>query len=746
MRSPFFSTVLLGAALLLHDLADPHYARCAETPLTIAAVTVGVEGRYKSGYWTPVRIELRCGSQPFRGEIQIVAPDADGVATRFTWRNLPAVELAAGESRTVVRIVKLGRSNGLLSIEAHSGDAVVARRELSVSELPAPLTSEREWIVVYGSEIGISDALGRKSRSGSNTEVCELSTAEQFPEHWLGFEAVDTVVLTTSDRAKIDAISSGQLAALREWVLMGGRLVWSVGKNGRELLGEQGRFADLAPGKFREVSSLRNLSPLETYSGSPQRIEIVVDPAAGIPLTVLTEVGGVVELSDDAAGGSRPLIVRTPLGFGQTVFVGFDLDLPSVANWDGRSRIVARVVQASAGQPERSGGELSNTQVARFGYEDMVGQLRSGLDQFQGVTLVELWWVAGLVFLYIVLIGPVDYFFLRDILRRMTLTWLTFPLVTVAFLGLVMWLGPRWKGSRVLVNQIDLVDVDVATANLRGTTWAHIYSPRAATYGMRSVPQAELASATSLEGNVLAWHGLPGTGLGGLNTAAAAPPAIDEYQLEISSAIDRAGSAPTSQAIQTTLQDVPIHVAATKSVLGRWWGEIKLPGEASLTVDPDGLPRGEVVNPLPVELSDCLVHFGNWGFRLDATRGVLAPGQKTRIELERALNLQWRLTGRRVIESRDIGTPWDQHTLVVPRILEMMMFHSAAGGDSYTQLVNRYQSYVDLSSHLVLGRAVLIGRSQTSAAKLVLDDKEVAADQHWTYYRVIFPVLNPRRS
>ena len=38
----------------------------------------------------------------------------------------------------------------------------------------------------------------------------------------------------------------------------------------------------------------------------------------------------------------------------------------------------------------------------------------------------------------------------------------------------------------VLINQIDLIDVDSATSSLRGTTWAHVYSPSAATYVVNS--------------------------------------------------------------------------------------------------------------------------------------------------------------------------------------------------------------------------------------------------------------------
>jgi hypothetical protein len=482
------------------------------------------------------------------------------------------------------------------------------------------------------------------------------------------------------------------------------------------------------------------MSALESYSGSVQRLEFVDKSQATIPFTVLSDVQGVVELFDAVAGGSRPLIVRTPFGFGQIVFVAFDLELPSVMAWEGRSRILTRLLQTTISQNDNRRGERSKTHATGFGYQDLVGQLRSGLDQFPGVRLVALWWVAGLVSLYIVLIGPVDYYLVRDVLRRMAVTWITFPLVTLGFVGLVLWLGPRWKGDQILVNQIDLVDVDTATSSLRGTTWAHVYSPRAATYEMRCIPRAELTGSAALAGNVLAWQGLPGTGLGGLDTAAAAPPAINEYHLEIDQTIAADSQSTSDQQMHATLHGVPIHVAATKSLLGRWWGDTELQGETKLTVDPDGLPRGDVINPLPVQLSDCVVYFDNWAFRLDATGGVLAPGQKTRIEVERALNLHWRLTGRRVIDAKDVGTPWDQQTLEVPRILEMMMFHSVAGGNSYTQLVNRYHSYVDLSQQLLTGRAILLGRSQEPAAKLLLNDEQPGAEQHWTFYRIMFPV------
>ena len=45
------------------------------------------------------------------------------------------------------------------------------------------------------------------------------------------------------------------------------------------------------------------------------------------------------------------------------------------------------------------------------------------------MKLIPFGWVAFFIFLYILLIGPGDYFFLKKVLKRMELTWITFPTI-----------------------------------------------------------------------------------------------------------------------------------------------------------------------------------------------------------------------------------------------------------------------------------------------------------------------------
>jgi hypothetical protein len=184
---------------------------------------------------------------------------------------------------------------------------------------------------------------------------------------------------------------------------------------------------------------------------------------------------------------------------------------------------------------------------------------------------------------------------------------------------------------------------------------------------------------------------------------------------------------------------VPIRVSSSKALVSRWCADIQLSETSRLAVDSNGLLSGRLVNPLEVELNDCQRLYRNWSYPLT---GAFRPGTSVALETLRPRNLEWRLTRRQVVETREVGTPWDQGSLDVPRILEALMFYQAAGGRRYTGLTHRYQPYLDLSEHLRMGQAILVGRTTTPATTLLRDgqSQQPLTDRHWTFYRVVFPV------
>ena len=90
-----------------------------------------------------------------------------------------------------------------------------------------------------------------------------------------------------------------------------------------------------------------------------------------------------------------------------------DLDQPPFVQWKARGNFVSKLLgypaRGNEGAPDRSVAG----QAATTGLTDLTSQLRGALDQFAGVKLVPFSVVALLVFGYILLIGPGDYFLVQ---------------------------------------------------------------------------------------------------------------------------------------------------------------------------------------------------------------------------------------------------------------------------------------------------------------------------------------------
>jgi len=687
----------------------------------IRDVSVGFDGTCKLGYWTPVRITLAAGSQDLDGQLALTTKDSDGVPATFL--DAERIQVAANGTSSLTRYIKLGQLDSDLTIELRDAGEPIVRRVIAGNELPQAMASDRDWILTIGPDIGVAGAV-------KTSQVTPIADVSELPTNWFAYEAVNTIVLATSDVSAIASITPEQIAALERWVELGGRLVMCVGAAGAEVVGADKPFGRLTPGTFSRIQTVRSHSALESYAASSQALDSLSVGGRPVPLQIclLENVTGKMSVYEQNAEGVRPIIVRAPTGLGQVVFMAADLDKAPFSDWADRPRLIEKLLRGDAEQnQDRSSASGPTGQLVHLGYNDLVGQLRTGAEQFSGVQLISFAWVAGLIILYILLIGPADYFFLRDVLRRMSWTWVTFPFIAVVFCLLAVLMRASFKAPDVKLNQIDLVDIDLERSIARGTTWAHLYTPRSASYDLQ-LTSAWLDAANEASGCLLSWQGLPGTGLGGLQSKSAT-------LFQSPYTIDRTTN-------DSQIENAPIEIDGTKAFVGRWWNDVQLESTADLHLDAGGLLRGNVTNPLAVELYDCMLLYENWAYKLERKGSVLQPGDSTPIHLEKPLNFNWRLTRRRVVEIKDITTPWEQRDMDVPRILEMMMFHGIAGGDKYTQLHHRYQNYVDLSEHLTTGRAILFGQAKQPASEIELNGQAAGEryDHRWTFYRVVFPV------
>lgn len=676
----------------------------------IVAIRVGFDNHYKVGQWTPVKITLRGGKEQLTGALALTVPDGDGVPSRVTVPDGRPVMLLPGMETSVLLYARFGRVDSTAEVNFIVDGRVAARREFKSnfsltddnrSYLSGMEASQRLYLVVGSGGVGVDKAvaLANPGREDYDAMAANISDLEQLPTRWYGYEGVDAVILSCSRPeiyAKLLGADDARLNALDEWIRMGGRLVLAAGAGAEEVFGAGMPLERFAPGKLERTVPLRHGRGWESYAdGSAPFPKSSKSGAVEMSAPRFADIKGKVE----ALEADLPLVIRTPRGFGQIVFIAADLDRAPMNAWAERPRLIARLLQLPVSRDESN---EAGTAMMHYGYEDIAGQLRSALDRFSGVRLVPFGAVVGLVLLYIILIGPVDYFFLKKIVGRMQWTWVTFPAVVLFFCVGAYYLAYYLKGNQLRVNRVDLVDVDASSGFLRGTSWANIFSPRMETYEMAFRPHSPDGKALEKQQTLTAWLGLPGSGLGGMNQPAA-----------VGSGWQRSYDfAPSLDA----MSGVPIQVWSTKSITGRWRGDCKAFPQARLSM-VDDLLDGSITNTLDFPLRDCLVVFDRWVYQFDA----IQPGETVRIaDSKQHGSLQTLLTGRRSVmddkQVRQQATPYSVESTDINYILRQMMFFKAAGGKDYSNLTDRYQSFVDFSDLIALNRAVLVAYGPKTAA------------------------------
>lgn len=768
----------LGIALTLGGSAPGR----ADQAVRIASVRIGFNGLYKAGHWTPVWVTLENAGPSIEVDLRLGTRDGDGVPAVFRRPEDQRLRLNAAGSTVALRYVKAGRVGGRLSVSVVGEQEELAARTFGLDELGSAEPSTCEVLVGLAPGLRLDEAV-RKARRDQTYPIAlaTVDDAQRLPDAWYGYDGADVVVATTSTAGVLEQLTDAQFMALDHWLRLGGRLVLCGGQRGAEVLAPPNRLARFSPGRTATAITQRATSGLESYAGASERLDSIGGQRArrfGVPMTALSDVRGVIEAAEVGGPmGRLPTIIRFPYGLGQITFLAFDPELPPFDQWQGRTALMARVLQL-AGMTRRAGSDvdLRMGQVAHLGYEDLAGQLWSALDQFSGVTRVQFSWVAGLLAVYIALVGPIDYLVLRRF-RGQSWTWLTSSLVVAAFCGLA-YVGMRHlSGQDVHVNHVDVVDVDLEQGVRRGSSWTHLYSPATRKFALdwkptlalaagapesalrseagerpaagfvestagasaeaRSTPVPGSSAPGSSAGGVLAWQGLPGSGMGGLESRIGSGLFTEPYTMTLGLG---GSSAPTAE-----IDELPIEVSGTKSLGGVWWSLSETTATQRLRASPHGLLAGQLINPLDCELTECMVVYENWMYPVT---GTLTPGKAVSFDGVSPRNLEWHLSRRRVVDTKDVGTPWDQAGVDVPRIMEMMMFYQAAGGAAYTRLTHRYESRLDLSDHLRTGRAILVGRSTAAGSSLASHDRawDASHERRWAFYRVVFPVDRSERA
>ncbi|MGI9176966.1 MAG: hypothetical protein ACR2IT_03815, partial [Pirellulales bacterium] len=299
--------------------------------------------------------------------------------------------------------------------------------------------------------------------------------------------------------------------------------------------------------------------------------------------------------------------------------------------------------------------------------------------------------IAGIGLLYVLCLYPLDWWFVSK-QGRPWVAWLTLPLLAAGFSAAALGVKSRWGGGGETVGRTaDLIDVDVADALVRGTSWLAVRSPANDRLDVAIEPSPALDTAQTAA--AVTWWGVAGSGFGGLDAAVPHP--------------SLAAASYGYNASLAALAGVPVAASASRLFEADWTaaaaGSIVT---ASLTRTPQGTLAGAVSHQLPFVLDNCRLLHAGWLYDV----GRLGPGDRYDTAAGRGpRSLASALTRRAAAKERESAAAWDPRSGDVARILEVAAFHGAAGGTAYTGLDAGRFARLDLSPLLTVDRAVLVG-------------------------------------
>ena len=663
----------------------------AERPFDIKSVSVGFENYYKNGLWTPITLEWDSSiPDDYDTHFAIRSSDSDGTPITYH-HSSKGKQTRNGTSITL--LAKLSRKDDPIQVSVNGGD-------FKSFDVPPPVNAERPIYLIIGNEdIGLQGAVAELMlREDRRPLLVKVNSLTGMPDKWFGYESIEMVVLTTTNPQMFDGLTAASppVQALNDWIKLGGKMLLCVGREAEQLLEpEDGILRPFSPGHFDGMTELRSGVPLEHFVNSQR--QIFMNGTAEAPfmrVSRFTEPRGIVFVKD----GDLPLVLCTAHGLGTIIYFGGDLSERPLNNWRDRIPLVRNIMQWNT--EKRSAVDPRAGAMLQLGYNDISGQIRSALDQFEGVRIVPFSVILIILTAYWLAIGLFDWFLVHKVLKRPILTWVTFPIWIVLFCALTYTLAASGRPDTTLKNTLILYDVDEGTGVYRISIWQGVYSP------IDQHCNGDLISGTMYGGRIMApdisdghfsWFGLPGSGLGGMAPKTVSPPVWQTGSLQKS---------------EVEITDVPIQTRSTKSFFGQYQGNSldKSNRFFAQLSDMEGIPIGtiEVPDGFQFSLKNSILVYGRWMLEL----GEIQPGQ--------TINLT-RTSPRR--DTRDLLIPpktlenerlrsmatYNPQSTDLEYIVRVMSLHRALGGYESTGLHNAYQPSLDMSDLLTADRVLLLG-------------------------------------
>jgi hypothetical protein len=395
-------------------------------------VQVGYHNTVKLGQWAPVTVDLTNSGPDVNGVLEVQAASNTGnggppigAATYQT-----PISLASGATKHV-RTYVTQDVPGTVAVRVVQNGQVVASQESSVSNTYSSLMAG-----VISDQPSALDSLAIV-RSGLSPLVVHLIPAE-LSDSAPVLRAFDLLAV---DDFATDTLTGAQRNALTDYVMQGGALLLGTGGSWHKTVA--GLPAALLPMQVTGSTVLTSSSAL-----GPGQVEIA---------TGAVTAGSTVWLAE----GGMPLLVESLVGGGVVEMATFDWTQDSITAWSGTAALLRQALVRST-YGNSNGNSPGGPVMTKFGSSTSIankgGALTNVLGNLPSLGLPAWWLIGALVLVYVLLVGPVNYFVLRALNRR-ALAWITVPAIALVGSAGAYGASVATKGTAVLANEIAILHV-----------------------------------------------------------------------------------------------------------------------------------------------------------------------------------------------------------------------------------------------------------------------------------------------
>lgn len=450
---------------------------------------VGYDGIVPVGSWFPIAFEVQNDGPPFTATVEISPGQFNSAQNRTM-----VVELPTGTTkRFIIPTFNAGSyyptwSARVLDEKRRVRAETTSQRVRRLNEAVVPLAAAISRVVPTLPEL--------KTKQEDLRPVFGRLQPAVFPDNPLTLEGLDTLYLSSERALELKANQVGPLLA---WLHGGGHLIVGL-EQINHLSGSGEWLKQLLPVDVAGMTAVSAHDGLQAWVASDRRFDgsaryadranrgnnrnpppmsspfsnLPADPAfESAPIQAIT--GKLREGRALVTSSGAPLIVSVARGRGHLTTLMFAPELEPFRSWKNAPHFWAKMIDLPPAL-------LTTESFNQYAGRPVDGVFGAIIDSKQ-IRKLPVGWLLLLLVGYLVVIGPLDQFWLKKLNRQM-LTWLTFPAYVAFFSLLIYFIGYKLRAGETEWNELHVVDVipHGDSADLRGRSFGSIYSPVNAQY------------------------------------------------------------------------------------------------------------------------------------------------------------------------------------------------------------------------------------------------------------------------